>query len=72
MVSIWLQKYKKNVCIAIIQTFFKGFKTKIKRFSLELGTFRGAREGNDVTDVLHAGDKQDEALEAESETSVGA
>ena len=40
--------------------------------SLELSTLGSTGEGDDVTDVLHAGDEQDETLEAETETSVGA
>ena len=39
---------------------------------LELSTLRSTREGDDVADVLHAGDEEDETLEAEAETCVGA
>ena len=38
--------------------------------TLEFSTFGSTGEGNDVADVLHACDKQDEALETETETSV--
>ena len=38
---------------------------------LELGVARGAREGNHVADVGHAGHELDEALEAQAKTGVG-
>ena len=38
--------------------------------TLEFSTLGSTREGNDVADVLHACDEQDEALETETETSV--
>lgn len=34
---------------------------------LELGVLGGAGEGDDVTDVSHAGDEEDDALKAEAE-----
>ena len=37
---------------------------------LEFCTLRGAREGNDVADVLHACDEQDETLETKAETGM--
>ena len=37
---------------------------------LELGVLRRAGEGDDVADVLHAGDEENQALETEAETSV--
>ena len=39
---------------------------------LELGTLGSTGEGDDVADVLHTGDEQDEALEAQAETGMGA
>ena len=39
---------------------------------LELSTLGSTGEGDDVADVLHAGDEQNETLEAETETSVRA
>ena len=39
---------------------------------LEFGVLWRAGEGDDIADVLHAGDEEDEALETESETTVGA
>ena len=39
---------------------------------LEFGRLRSAGEGNDVADVLHTGDEQDETLETETESGVGA
>jgi len=39
---------------------------------LELGVLGSAREGDDIADVLHARDEEDEALEAEAEACVGA
>jgi lipoprotein-releasing system ATP-binding protein len=40
--------------------------------TLELSTLGSTGEGDDVTDVLHTGDEQNEALETETEASVGA
>ena len=37
------------------------------QLALEIAVPRGAREGDHVADVLHAGDVHDEALEAEAE-----
>jgi lipoprotein-releasing system ATP-binding protein len=45
---------------------------KMRDGLLELGTLRSAGEGDDVADVLHASDEQDEAFEAQTETGVGA
>ena len=39
---------------------------------LELSVLRCAREWNDVTDVLHTSDEEDESLEAKSKTCVWA
>lgn len=39
---------------------------------LELCVLRCAWEGNDVANVLHACDEEDESLEAEAESSVWA
>ena len=39
---------------------------------LELCALRCTREGDDVADVLHTGYEEDEALEAETESAVGA
>jgi len=41
-------------------------------YILELGRLWSSREGYDITDVLHAGDEKDEALEAESEACMRA
>ncbi len=40
--------------------------------ALELGGLRGAGEGDDVADVGHAGDKEQQALEAQAEAGVRA
>ena len=45
---------------------------KMRDGMLELSTLGSTGEGNDVTDVLHTGDEQDKALEAETETGMGA
>ena len=45
---------------------------KMRDGLLELSTLGSTGEGDDVTDVLHTGDEQDEALEAETETGMGA
>ena len=45
---------------------------KMRDGLLELGTLRSAGEGDDVADVLHASDEQDEAFEAQTEAGVGA
>ena len=45
---------------------------KMRDGLLELSTLGSTGEGDDVTDVLHSGDEQDEALEAETETGMGA
>ena len=39
---------------------------------LELCRLRRAWEGDDVANVLHAGNEEDEPFEAQTETSVGA
>ena len=39
---------------------------------LEVSTLGRTREGYDITDVLHARDEEDEALEAESEACMWA
>ena len=39
---------------------------------LELCALRCTREGDDVADVLHTGYEEDEALEAETKSAVGA
>ena len=39
---------------------------------LELGALGSTGEGNDVADVLHTGDEQDETLEAQSEPGMRA
>ena len=39
---------------------------------LELCALRCTREGDDVADVLHTGYEEDESLEAETESAVGA
>ena len=39
---------------------------------LEFCALRCTREGDDVADVLHTGYEEDEALEAETESAVGA
>lgn len=39
---------------------------------LELGRFRCSGEGNDIADVLHTGDEEDEPFETETETGMGA
>ena len=40
--------------------------------TLELSTLGSTGEGDNIADVLHTGDEQDETLETETETSVGA
>ena len=45
---------------------------KMRDGMLELSNLGSTGEGNDVTDVLHTGDEQDKALEAETETGMGA
>jgi lipoprotein-releasing system ATP-binding protein len=40
--------------------------------TLELSTLGSTGEGDDIADVLHTGDEQNEALETETEASVGA
>ena len=45
---------------------------KMRDGLLELSTLGSTGEGDDVTDVLHTGDEQDEALETETETGMGA
>ena len=40
--------------------------------TLELSTLGSTGEGDDIADVLHTGDEQDETLETETETCVGA
>ena len=39
---------------------------------LEFGRTRSARERNDVADVLHTGDEENEAFKTKTETAVGA
>ena len=39
---------------------------------LELCVLGSTWEGNDVADVLHSGNEEDEALESETETCMGA
>ena len=39
---------------------------------LELCVLGGTGEGDDIADVLHAGDEENEALETETETCMGA
>src|SRR5690606_18514673 len=46
-------------------------KARVAACSLELGRAGGARERNDVADVLHAGHVHEQALEAEAEAGVG-
>ena len=45
---------------------------KMRDGLLELSTLGSTGEGNDVADVLHTGNKQNEALETETETGVRA
>lgn len=40
--------------------------------TLKFGTFGSTGEWDDIADVLHTGDKQDETLESETETGMGA
>ncbi len=46
--------------------------TTVGCFRLELSSLWCAWEWDDVADVLHTGDKEDEALEAEAEASMWA
>ena len=39
---------------------------------LELSGLGGAWEGDDIADVLHAGDEEDESFETETEACMGA
>ena len=45
---------------------------KMRDGLLELGALGSTGEGDDVADVLHAGDEEDQALEAQTEAGMGA
>ena len=55
-----------------IEKFGTYFKNCRKMAILELCRLRRTWERDDVTDVLHTGDEQDKALEAETETGMRA
>ena len=40
------------------------------RMRLEFSVLRGTWEGNDVANVLHSGDEEDETLKTKTEASV--
>ena len=56
----------------LISPLFWGTGGERLQGCLELRVLRGARERDDVTDVLHAGDEEDQALEAQAEAGMRA
>src|SRR5690606_30917496 len=62
------------ITLALARVFSAGSSPSgagVAACSLELGRAGGARERNDVADVLHAGHVHEQALEAEAEAGVG-
>ena len=66
-----IQRRRTRGCACIVGTAPWSFCMCFARV-LEFGRLRSTGEGYDVADVLHTGDEQDEALETETESGVGA